>query len=54
MAFFLFIVLVAVVLGFLGILIKGMLWLLVIGCALFALALVFVGMRAGRRSHSRS
>lgn len=50
MALFLFIVLVAVVCGFVGVLIKGMLWLMVIGCVLFAVALVFAGIRLGRRS----
>ncbi|MFJ9521027.1 hypothetical protein ACIRPK_22585 [Kitasatospora sp. NPDC101801] len=52
MALFLFIVLIAVVFGFVGVLVKGMLWLLVIGAVLFILALVFGGMRLGKRSRS--
>ena len=50
MALILFIVLVAVVFGFVGVLVKGLLWLMVIGCVLFVVALVFAGMRLGRRS----
>lgn len=47
MAFFLFVVLVAVVFGFVGVLVKGLLWLLVIGVVLFIAALVVGGMRLG-------
>ena len=51
MVWFLLLVLIAVVFGFLGALIKGALWLLVIGCVVFALALLIAGLRIGRRSH---
>ncbi|GAA3050049.1 hypothetical protein GCM10020229_71930 [Kitasatospora albolonga] len=50
MALILFLILVAVVLGFAGALIKGMLWLLVIGAVIFVLALVLGGAELGRRS----
>ncbi|MFJ8043266.1 hypothetical protein ACIRBX_22505 [Kitasatospora sp. NPDC096147] len=50
MALFLFIVLLAVIFGFVGALVKGMIWLLVIGAVLLVLALVLGGMRLGRRS----
>ncbi|MFH9355710.1 hypothetical protein [Kitasatospora sp. NPDC017646] len=54
MAMFLFIVLVAVVFGFVGALVKGLLWLLVIGVVLFIVALVLAGVRLGRvRSGAR-
>ncbi|MFI9325824.1 hypothetical protein ACIGXI_39420 [Kitasatospora aureofaciens] len=48
MALFLFILLVAVVFGFVGVLVKGLLWLLVIGVVLFIASLVLGGMRLGR------
>ena len=54
MAVFLFILLVAVVFGFLGAIIKGLLWLLVIGCVLFVLAFLFAGLRLGKRASRRS
>ncbi|MFJ6776548.1 hypothetical protein ACIQOV_37275 [Kitasatospora sp. NPDC091257] len=53
MALFLFIVLIAVVFGFVGALVKGLLWLLVIGIVLFLAALVFGGMRLGGRRSGR-
>ncbi|WP_182443441.1 hypothetical protein [Streptacidiphilus sp. PB12-B1b] len=53
MAVVLFILLVAVVCGFLGAIIKGLLWLLVIGCVLFVAALVYGGIRLGRRDVRR-
>jgi hypothetical protein len=54
MALFLFIVLVAVVCGFIGALVKGLLWLLVIGVVLLVAALLFGGMRIGRRRSKSS
>jgi uncharacterized membrane protein YqjE len=53
MAWFLFFILIAVVFGFLGAIIKGLLWLLVVGCFVFVLALLFAGWRL-RSSRSRS
>ncbi|CAM5662398.1 hypothetical protein AB0F92_39985 [Kitasatospora aureofaciens] len=53
MALFLFILLVAVVFGFVGVLVKGLLWLLVIGVVLFIASLVLAGMRLGRRRGTR-
>lgn len=47
-AFLLLIVLVAVAFGLVGALVKGLLWLLAIGCVLFVLALVGFGFKAGR------
>ncbi|MFF2145143.1 hypothetical protein [Kitasatospora sp. NPDC058190] len=46
---FLFILLIAVLFGFVGALVKGLLWLLVIGAVLFVTALIFAGVRLGRR-----
>ncbi|HET7172946.1 MAG TPA: hypothetical protein VFI30_01535 [Nocardioidaceae bacterium] len=49
----LLIVLVAVVLGFVGVLVKGLIWLLIIGCVIFALDLVFSGIHLRGRSRRR-
>jgi len=53
LAFLIFLVLVAVVFGFLGALIHGLFWLLIIGAVLFVLTLIFGGMRLGRGSRGR-
>ncbi|MFI6151121.1 hypothetical protein ACIBCA_00285 [Kitasatospora sp. NPDC051170] len=53
MALFLFILLIAVVFGFVGALVKGLLWLLVIGAVLFVAALVLGGVRLGRGRGTR-
>jgi len=54
MALFLLIVLIAVVLGIIGAVVKGMFWLLVIGIVVFLLNLVLAGARLrGRRGVSR-
>ncbi|MFJ4674473.1 MULTISPECIES: DUF4175 domain-containing protein [Kitasatospora] len=50
MVWLLLIVLIAVVCGFVGALVKGLLWLLVIGAVLFVGALLVAGVRMGRRS----
>jgi len=42
---FLLFLLIAVVFGFLGAIIKGLLWLLVVGCVVFVIALLFAGWR---------
>ncbi|GLW53544.1 hypothetical protein [Kitasatospora phosalacinea] len=52
MAWLLVIVLIAVVCGFVGVLVKGLLWLLVIGAVLFVGALLVTGMRMGRARRS--
>lgn len=49
MALFLFIVIVAIALGLVGVLVKGLFFLLIIGVVLFLADLVFTGMRWGRR-----
>lgn len=48
MALFLFLVLIAVVLGFLGVLIEGLFYLLLIGVAVFVAAVLLSGLRIGR------
>jgi len=55
MVWFLLLILIAVVFGFLGAIIKGLLWLLVIGCVVFVVALLFAGwrLRAGAANRSR-
>jgi hypothetical protein len=51
---FLLLILIAVVFGFLGAIIKGLLWLLVIGCVVFVVALLFAGWRLRSRTGSRA
>jgi hypothetical protein len=46
---FLLIVLIAVVLGIVGVVVKGLIWLLVIGIVVFVLNLVLAGARLHRR-----
>jgi hypothetical protein len=53
MALFLFIIIIAIALGVLGIVLKGLFWLLIIGIVLFLANLVFGGMRLGRNRGSR-
>ena len=53
MVLFLLIIIVAIALGILGVVLKGLFWLLIIGIVLFLANLVFGGMRLGRRRHSR-
>jgi hypothetical protein len=48
MSLFLLLLVVAIVLGFLGVLLKGLLWLLVIGIVVFLIDLVWLGARLGR------
>ena len=54
MALFLFIIIVAIALGILGVVLKGLFWLLIIGIVLFLANLVFGGMRLGKRKGTRS
>ena len=54
MALFLFVIIVAIALGILGVVLKGLFWLLIIGIVLFLANLVFGGMRLGKRRGTRS
>ncbi|MFF8831897.1 hypothetical protein [Streptomyces sp. NPDC015131] len=51
MAFFLLLVIVAIVLGLIGVVVEGLLYLLVIGIVVLVLGLLFLGFRwrRGRR-----
>jgi hypothetical protein len=49
MVLFLFIIIVAIALGILGVVLHGLFWLLIIGIVLFLANLVFGGVRFGRR-----
>jgi hypothetical protein len=49
MALFLFVVIVAIALGIVGVVIKGLFYLLIIGAVLFLADLVFGGIVVGRR-----
>ncbi|MFE9174240.1 hypothetical protein ACFYNZ_33185 [Streptomyces kebangsaanensis] len=51
LALFLFLILVAVVLGLVGAVLKGLFYLLIIGVVLFVADLVLLGARWSRRPH---
>jgi hypothetical protein len=53
MALFLFIIIIAIALGILGVVLKGLFWLLIIGIVLFLANLVFGGMRLGKRRNQQ-
>lgn len=53
MAIFLFILLVAVALGIIGVVVKGLIYLLIIGIVIFLANLLFAGFRGGRRKSRR-
>ena len=53
MALFLFIVIVAIALGLIGAVVKGLFYLLIIGVVLFLADLVVGGIRMGRRRGAR-
>jgi len=48
MTLFLLLVLAAIVLGIIGVAVKGLFYLLIIGIVVFVAALVFLGMQLGR------
>jgi len=48
MALFLFVIIIAIALGILRIVLKGLFWLLIIGIVLFLANLVFGGIRLGK------
>jgi len=54
MALFLFVIIIAIVLGILGVVLKGLLWLLIIAIVVFLLNLLIGGMRLGKRHGSRT
>jgi hypothetical protein len=53
MALFLLVLLIAVALGIIGVVAKGLLYLLIIGIALFLIDLLVVGFRGGRMRSRR-
>ncbi|MER7107364.1 hypothetical protein [Streptomyces sp. NPDC000229] len=53
MALFLFLVLVAVVLGIIGVVVEGLFYLLIIGIVVLGAAVTFVAVRWSRRSGRR-
>ncbi|MEU4979469.1 hypothetical protein [Streptomyces sp. NPDC021969] len=53
MTLFLFLVLVAVVLGIIGVVVEGLFYLLIIGIVLLVVALAFIAVRWSRRSSRR-
>lgn len=53
MALFLFLLLVAIVLGIIGVAVEGLFYLLIIGIVLLVVAVAFIGVRWSRRSGRR-
>jgi hypothetical protein len=53
MVIFLLLLIIAIVLGFLGVLLKGLFYLLIIGVVVFLADLVLSGLRLGRRRGQR-
>lgn len=53
MAWFWFVILVAVVCGFIGVLVHGLIWLLIIGALLFVGALLVLGRRRAAKPGRR-
>ena len=49
MALFLLFIIVAIALGIVGVVVKGLFWLLIIGVVVILLDLVLLGIRVGRR-----
>jgi hypothetical protein len=54
LAFFLLLVIVAIVLGLVGVVVKGLLYLLFIGIVVFLAALIFAALRMRRRPGRRT
>jgi len=53
MALFLLFIIVAIALGIVGAVVKGLFWLLIIGIVVVILDLILFGARLGRRSRHR-
>ncbi|HEX5562940.1 MAG TPA: hypothetical protein VFX52_14970 [Nocardioidaceae bacterium] len=53
MSWFLLLIILAIALGIVGVVVKGLFYLLVIGIVVFLLDLVFFGIRLGRRGANR-
>lgn len=54
MALFLFLIIVAIVLGLIGVVVEGLMYLLIIGIVVLVLSVFLFGFRwSRRRSHSR-
>jgi hypothetical protein len=53
MAWFLLLIVVAIALGIVGAVVKGLFWLLIIGVVVVIVDLILVGARLGRRRRGR-
>jgi hypothetical protein len=53
MALFLFVIIIAIALGILGVVLKGLFWLLIIGIVVFLANLVWGGIRYGKHRNAR-
>ena len=53
MVLFLFVIIIAIVLGILGVVLHGLFWLLIIGIVIFLLNLLFGGIRYGKNRGTR-
>jgi membrane protein implicated in regulation of membrane protease activity len=52
-ALFLFVIIIAIVLGILGVVLKGLFYLLIIGIVIFVINLIISSMRYGKRRGTR-
>jgi hypothetical protein len=53
MALFLLVIIIAIALGIIGVVLKGLFYLLIIGIVIFVANLIFGGLRLGRRHAGR-
>lgn len=53
MALFLFVIIIAIVLGILGVVLKGLFYLLIIAIVIFLINLIIASVRYGRRRGTR-
>ncbi|WP_179166554.1 hypothetical protein [Streptomyces sp. CB03238] len=53
MALFLLLIIVAIILGLIGVVAEGLMYLLIIGIVVLVIDLIFFGVRWSRRSRSR-
>jgi hypothetical protein len=53
MALFLLVIIIAIALGILGVVLKGLFYLLIIGIVIFVVNLILGGLRLGRRHAGR-
>ncbi|MET9430823.1 MULTISPECIES: hypothetical protein [unclassified Streptomyces] len=53
MALFLFLILIAIILGLIGVVVEGLMWLLIIGIVVLVVDVIFFAVRWSRRGRTR-